>query len=122
MRRNYTSVFIIFLVGIFQLSAWAAIPTGYYSSLNGKSLGDLKTAASNVVNTLKVQSMDYYYDQLPIYFKTTDVHPDTNPQQWWEMYSGLTFYVKNGMKGMNPEPSFPKSWCGGNDHTTAHTD
>lgn len=122
MNKFSTSSFFIFIFSILSFGTYAAIPNGYYTSLNGKSTSELKTAACNVVNTLKVQDMNYYYNQLPIYFKTTDVRPNTSPQQWWDMYSGMVSYVKNGMSGLNREHSFPKSWWGGDDDTPAYTD
>lgn len=101
---------------VISLSATADAPAGYYSSLNGKKEGELKTAVYKLTrNFTKVSS----YTALPSYFQKTDVYP--NSRQWWEMYSDETFYLPS-FGGMNREHSFPKSWWGGNTSVGAYVD
>ena len=84
----------------------AEAPAGYYSSLNGKSEGELKTAVYNLIhNFTKVSS----YSNLPQYFQKTDVYPDS--RRWWDMYSDIPFYAPS-FSGLNREHSFPNSWWG----------
>ena len=69
-------------------SAWADAPAGYYTSLNGKKEGELKTAIYNIVS--KFTRISSYTD-LPRYFQTTDVYPDS--RRWWDMYSDIPLYA-----------------------------
>ena len=100
-------------------SAWAAAPAGYYSSLNGKKEGDLKTAAYEIIhNFTKVSS----YTALPTYFQKTDVYPES--RRWWDMYSDIPLYAPS-FSGLNREHSFPKSWWklnGSVEYTSAYVD
>ncbi len=94
----------------------AEIPGRYYSSANGKSGSELKTALSNLIyNHTQVSS----YSDLPRYFQRTDVHPNSN--RWWDMYSNVPLYAPS-FSGLNREHSFPKSWWGGLTTTPAYTD
>ncbi len=98
------------------MAAGAAVPAGYYSSLNGKKEGELKTAVYNVVrNFTRVSS----YSDLPRYFQVTDVYPQS--RQWWDMYSDITLYAPS-FAGLNREHSFPKSWWGGSTSVGAYVD
>ncbi len=94
----------------------AAIPTGYYSSLKGKSEAALKTAVYQLINPHTQVSS--YYD-LPNYFQQTDVYP--NSSRWWDMYSDIPLYAPN-FKGLNREHSFPKSWWGGTTGISVYVD
>ena len=94
----------------------AEAPAGYYSSLNGKSEGELKTAVYNLVhNFTRVSS----YSALPSYFQKTDVYPES--RRWWGMYSDIPFYAPS-FSGLNREHSFPKSWWGGSQTVGAYVD
>lgn len=96
--------------------AAAEAPAGYYSSLNGKSEGELKTAVYNLIhNFTKVSS----YSDLPRYFQRTDVYPDS--KRWWDMYSDIPLYAPS-FSGLNREHSFPKSWWGGSQTVGAYVD
>lgn len=110
-------------VFIFTALMWASAygyddPTGYYSSLKGKSDAALKTALFNLINPHTEVSS---YQNLPTYFKKTDVRPGTS--YWWDMYSemevntSITFGTY-----MNREHSLPKSWWGGNTDIPAYVD
>ena len=95
---------------------YAAIPAGYYSSLNGKKDGELKTAAYSIIHNFTQVSS---YDALPDYFRKTDVRPNSN--LWWDMYSDIPLYASS-FKGLNREHSFPKSWWGGSTSVSAYVD
>lgn len=110
---------LIAMLGVAPLMA--DIPAGYYSSLNGKSEGALKTAIHELLyNHTQVSS----YSDLPRYFMRTDIHPDKlqngNPM-WWDMYAEIPLYTPS-FSGLNREHSFPKSWWGGDTDTPAYTD
>lgn len=99
-----------------SLSAAAAVPAGYYNTLNGKKEGELKTAVYTLVhNFTKVSS----YSALPSYFEKTDVYPDS--RRWWDMYSDIPLYAPS-FSGLNREHSFPKSWWGGSTSVSAYVD
>lgn len=101
---------------IATLSATAAIPARYYSSINGKKGAELKTALSNLIyNHTEISS----YNDLPQYFKRTDVYPDG--RRWWDMYSDKPLYLPS-FSGLNREHSFPKSWWGGSTTVPAYID
>ena len=109
---------------LFGIALWfapmiasAAIPQGYYTSLNGKMGGaTLKTAVYEIINHHTSVSS---YSDLPKYFRKTDARPDG--EHWWEMYSNQTFYLYS-FTGLNREHSVPKSWWGGDSDTQAYTD
>ncbi|MCM1293107.1 MAG: endonuclease [Bacteroides sp.] len=100
------------------VSAMAEAPTGYYNSLVGKSESDLKTAVYQIINPHTQVSS---YNNLPSYFRQTDVRPGTS--YWWDMYSDMSVNI-NGTFGtyMNREHSLPKSWWGGSTTTPAYVD
>ncbi|MCM1067412.1 MAG: endonuclease [Muribaculaceae bacterium] len=96
--------------------AFAAIPAGYYSSLNGKAEGDLKTAAYNLIHNFTTVSS---YSALPDYFRRTDARPNTD--LWWDMYAATPRRLYS-FSGLNREHSFPKSWWGGSTSVSAYVD
>lgn len=107
-------------IGLCSMTAVAEIPTSYYSSINGKAEGDLKTAISVLVyNHTKVSS----YNALPEYFRQTDSYYEGGVQYWWDMYSDIPV-TTSGQFGnyMNREHAFPKSWWGGSTDTPAYVD
>ncbi len=106
-----------FAIGAMTLSA--AIPSGYYRSLEGKSGADLKTAVSELV----YKHTQLGYSALSTHFLKTDVYPVGDPKygQWWDMYGNIPLYTPS-FAGMNREHSFPKSWWGGGSNTPAYTD
>lgn len=114
LKVLYSSA-ILFAVSVFP--SFAEIPDGYYSALDGKASSELKSAACTAVTP----HTQLRYNQLWNEFRYTDVHPAPDQDQWWDMYSGIKFYVSNGSSGMNREHSFPKSWWGGNQNS-AYTD
>lgn len=98
------------------LSASADAPQGYYRSLEGKTTAELKTAVYNLIHNFTLISS---YNNLPYYFQTTDVYPNSN--RWWDMYSNIPLYAPS-FKGLNREHSFPKSWWGGSTGIPAYVD
>ncbi|MBR5745520.1 MAG: endonuclease [Muribaculaceae bacterium] len=104
---------------LLAFAASAAIPKGYYSSLNAKKNGDLKTAARNIIYDHTPVSS---YNSLPNYFKKTDKKTIGSTDYWWDMYSSTMRKISDGFSGLNREHSFPKSWWGGDTETPAYTD
>lgn len=92
------------------------IPSGYYSSIDGKSTSSLKTALHLIINPHTEISS---YSNLPRYFEHTDVYPDS--KRWWDMYSDVPRYAPS-FSGLNREHSFPKSWWGGDTDIPAYID
>lgn len=117
MRFLFRTFALVALINGIAFVSFANIPSGYYTSLNGKMGGAaLKNAVYEIIgNHTSVSS----YSDLPKYFQKTDVYPDGN--RWWEMYSNQTFYLPS-FTGMNREHSVPKSWWGGSSDTQAYTD
>lgn len=107
---------LLLILTMTALSASAAIPTGYYNSLNGKKEGELKTAIYNLCRNFTLVSS---YSALPQYFQQTDLYP--NSKRWWDMYSDIPLYAPS-FNGLNREHSFPKSWWGGSETTSAYVD
>lgn len=116
MKLRHTLGIIATALCISAYTTYAEIPAGYYSSLNGKKEGDLKTAIYNLVrNFTQVSS----YSNLPQYFQRTDVYPQS--KRWWDMYSDIPLYAPS-FSGLNREHSFPKSWWGGLTDIPAYVD
>lgn len=94
------------------LTALADIPTGYYSTLNGKSGETLKNTLFNIIRP----HTQLQYSLMWTYYHQADVKPNTNNEVVWDMYSNDTYYFSsyaNGStRGMNREHSVPKSWWG----------
>jgi endonuclease I len=120
MKKYIFSLFFVGLIASLAFNAAAAIPAGYYKSIDGKKEAELKTALHTLLyNHTQVSS----YNALPSYFKKTDVYPQGNEKygQWWDMYSNIPLYTSS-FSGLNREHSFPKSWWGGSDDTPAYVD
>lgn len=113
---------LLCLVGMFfaVISAVAEIPAGYYNSIRGKRDAELKAALHNLLYNHTLISS---YNDLPRYFRKTDVYPENHERagQWWEMYSNRTLY-SSSFSGLNREHSLPKSWWGGTTDTPAYID
>lgn len=112
MKKLYLSLLSL-LAGF---AAVADAPQGYYSSLEGKSDAELKTAVYQLVHNFTQVSS---YQDLPKYFQRTDVYPES--RRWWDMYSNIPFYAPS-FSGLNREHSFPKSWWGGLTNVPAYVD
>lgn len=106
-----TMLTLILLLGI---SLWAQIPVGYYSTAEGKSKAELKTALHNKIKVGKRLSYGSGPTSTWSGFEKSDRHPDGYV---WDMYStNKRYFTGNGaaVSGMNIEHSVAKSWWGGN--------
>jgi len=114
MKLNYLLLLILLSNGFL----FAQIPTDYYSTAEGKSGYELKTALFNIIKNHNQQS----YSSLWTHFKTTDKKSDGTV---WDMYSdvpgGTPQYVYTFIEDQcgnysgegscyNREHSWPKSW------------
>ena len=109
---------LVLMAALTYLGASAAIPDGYYSSLNGKSGQALKDA----IHELAIRHTTLSYGSLWAYFAETDCRDDDNSKVW-DMYSDKTYYFRggtSGVYGMHKEHSLPKSWWGGYDETQGY--
>lgn len=92
-----------------SVATFAAIPAGYYSTLEGKKKADLKAAAKSVVLHHTVIS---YGSPTWEAFEQTDVHTVGGQLVWWDMYSDNNVPVSSGHPDLNIEHSVPNSWWG----------
>lgn len=117
MKKGFLYILMVVACGVV---AQAAIPAGYYSSLNGKSSRALKDA----VQELAMHHTVLNYNSLWSYFPQTDCML-TDKSRVWDMYSDRQYYFSStpgwSTSGMNREHSLPKSWWGG-DVNPAYTD
>ncbi len=102
--------FITLITFMAALGTNATVPTGYYSSIDGKRGQDLKNAVHQLLKNHTVMT----YSSLWYHFQSTDCRLD-NHSQVWDMYSNTVRYFRgsSAVSGMNREHSFPKSWWGG---------
>ncbi len=105
MKRTFTLISLSLALA----SAFAQAPAGYYDTLEGKSKGDLKKAAKNIVKNHKVIS---YGDDTWSAFRQTDTRIVNGKEIWWDMYSNNEVLVSSGHGGMNIEHSVANSWWG----------
>lgn len=102
------------------LVAAADEPIGYYTPLNGKKDAELKTAIYNLVRNFTTVSS---YNDLPNYFRRTDVRIIDGTSYWWDMYGNVPIESRSWSGSLlNREHSFPKSWWGGSTGVTAYVD
>ena len=109
--RKITLLLLTVLIGT---SAWADIPTGFYSNANGKSDENLMTALEGIIYTHTLLG----YNDLWDCYETTDKGSDgyyidmysTCKYNYSSYHVGTASYVG---QGLNREHSFPKSWFGG---------
>jgi endonuclease I len=105
-------LFIFSIVSIFTLLLVAQPPATYYSSANGKSDAQLKTALYGIISNGYV---DKDYDFLYTIYQTSDVKADGKV---WDMYSTCTWTPGQKLCGnqsqvcdcYNREHSIPSSW------------
>lgn len=100
---------IILLSVVGTMTAYADIPTGYYSGLEGKSGTTLKKAAKSA--SASHERIPYQSETWDA-FKTTDVRMVNGKLCWWDMYSDRNEPVSSGHPDMNIEHSVPNSWWG----------
>lgn len=117
MTKRLHTLFLLIIAT--TIAVFAEAPDGYYSALEGKAEAALKTALHQIINPHTEVSS---YNNLPDYFKKTDVYPGTS--YWWDMYSSdmVSIYSSFGSSGMNREHCLPKSWWGGDDDIPAYVD
>ncbi len=104
MNYIFRQILTVAATAAVSFAAWAEIPAGYYSKLNGKTGSELKTAVFEIINPHTEVSS---YSDLPKYFQRTDMYPESN--RWWDMYGNIPLYGPS-FSGLNREHSFPKSW------------
>lgn len=90
-------------------SAIAAVPDGYYDSLEGLSSVKLKQAVKALAREHTV--VEYGSDTWKV-FANSDVYDDDGYPVWWDMYSSTPVQVINGYDGLNIEHCVPNSWWG----------
>jgi endonuclease I len=88
----------------------ADYPEGYYDSLNGKTKGDLKSAACQIV--VNHTAISYGTSTWSV-FEESDTRMVDGQLCWWDMYSDNNVTVSSGHPGMNIEHGVANSWWGG---------
>lgn len=123
MKHTLRALSIVALAGAFQLSV-AAVPDGYYDSLEGKSGIALKNAVKELIAPHEVISYgdpDPNNSFHPVYVATWSVFLESDTRTvddvlcWWDMYSANNIWVSDGHPGLNIEHSVANSWWGGKD-------
>lgn len=114
MKHNY--ILTLAILAIAKLSVFAEIPSGYYSKLDGKTNGDLKTAAANAISSHK--EITYGKNGTWVAFKETDCRTIDGQDYWWDMYSDNFVPVSTddgelNTEGLNIEHSVANSWWDG---------
>lgn len=115
----YKPIFWAALLSVAQ-SLSAAIPTGYYSQIDGKKKEALKAAVKSSASNHTVLS----YQSLWEHYEETDVVPNTQ-NQVFDYYSPSVYYFTgNGTapSGANKEHSCPQSWWGKGASCNAYSD
>ncbi len=109
---------LLLIAAMAAITMTAAVPVGYYNSIDGKRGQDLKNAVHQLLKNHTVVT----YSSLWYHFPSTDCRFE-NPNQVWDMYSNRVRYFRgsSAVSGMNREHSFPKSWWGGT-QVDAYTD
>lgn len=122
MMKKKLNLFGLMLAVLVGMQATASIPTGYYTSAQGKSDQALKTALHKIIKGHTKRS----YDNLWTDFKKTDCNGTiiidrySNSQYTWQTNQCGNY---NGVGDCyNREHSIPNSWWGGSDSDTAYTD
>lgn len=107
MKKLY---FNLIMLTLGAAAASAAVPEGYYDSLNGLTGKALRQAAAKKADGHKAIS---YSSGTWDAFKSTDVKMVNGREAWWDMYSSNIVYTSEGHPGMNVEHSVANSWWGG---------
>lgn len=101
-------------------SAFAAVPVGYYSKIDGEKKASLKAQLKSCIASHTVLS----YSSLWEHYEETDVVPGTQ-KQVFDYYSPEVYYFTgNGTSpsGANKEHSCPQSWWGKGASCNAYSD
>lgn len=113
MKNRMLVPFFLMAFILICVSLKAQIPLDYYTSLNGKSGSELKTAVYNLIKNAQVLSYGSGSGHTWQGFYSTDRAADNSVI---DRYSNDIRYFGNEgsvVSGMNIEHSFPKSWWGG---------
>ena len=105
MLRKFAILASILLV----INVFAAIPSGYYDSAEGKKSGELKTAMHEIIRPHT--RISYGAGGTWVVFRNSDVRSDGSI---WDMYSDVVRYfpASGSHSEMHIEHSVPKSWWG----------
>ena len=122
MMKKKLNLFGLMLAVLVGMQATASIPTGYYTSAQGKSDQALKTALHSIIKGHTKRS----YNNLWTDFKKTDC----NGNIIIDRYSTTQYTYGTDQCGTysgvgdcyNREHSIPNSWWGGSSSDTAYTD
>ena len=106
MKKNLMTLMALSIAFV----CWGAIPSGYYSAMEGKKKADLMADAKSSARKHTVIS---YGDDTWEAFRKTDTRMVGGNLCWWDMYSNNNVKVSNGHPGMNIEHSVANSWWGG---------
>jgi len=110
LRSSFLSLLLITSVFL-----WAAAPTAYYNSANGKNTAALRSALQTIItNGHSVSS----YSGLWTAYATTDINPANG--KIWDTYSNCGYTLSSGQCGnysaecdcYNREHTTPQSWFG----------
>ncbi len=113
MRKQILSTLCLLLAS----TAFAQIPSDYYSTADGKSKSELKTALHKKIKSHTILS----YNDLWEAYETTDVVPGTS-DQIFDMFSTETYYYSTRGSEVNREHVVPQSWWGGGGTANAYSD
>ena len=117
MKR--TSVFTFILMMAVQ-TVLAAVPSGYYSTIDNEKSTSLKSALHNIIKNHEVLSYNSLWQYYPATYYVT-----SNTTQVLDMYSPTVRYYTgsgNAVNGMNKEHTVPKSWWGGGSSCHGYSD
>lgn len=94
---------------LLAINVYAAIPSGYYDSAEGKKSGELKTAMHEIIRPHT--RISYGAGGTWVVFRNSDVRSDGSI---WDMYSDVVRYFPSSgsHSEMHIEHSVPKSWWG----------
>lgn len=99
-------------MAVSALTVAAAVPTGYYQSLENKSGAELLTALTALSQPETIVSYGGGTKGTWASFVNTDVRLINGREAWWDMYSNNIVYLPT-YDAMNIEHCVPNSWWGG---------
>ena len=121
MNRHLLSLTLPALAAV-SLSAFAAVPRGYYDSLEGLYGVELKKAVKELIyqHTVihygeAVEGNAFAEAEIGTWtvFAESDVRTVDDHLCWWDMYSANNLWVADGHPGLQIEHSVANSWWGG---------
>lgn len=110
MRKFSLHLLVISLFLGISSQLFAQVPSGYYTTAEGKKKAELKTALFNIIKDPKVLNYGSGYGATWSGFVKTDIRPEDGTV--WDMYSNnrVTPSGVSAAAGMNIEHSFAQSW------------